>query len=80
VYLLLCTDGTLYAGVTTDLDRRLAEHRGGKGARYTRSRGAVRFVHTEPAAGRSAALKREHALRRLPRRSKLALAKQRDAS
>jgi putative endonuclease len=80
VYILLCADGTLYTGVTTDPERRLAEHLAGSASRYTRSRGAVRFVHTEPAGSRGQALKREWAIKRLPRPKKLALANQRTAS
>jgi putative endonuclease len=74
VYLLLCGDGSLYAGVTTDLARRLAAHKAGKGARYTRSHGALAIVHSETARGRSAAQRREAALKRLPRMRKLQLA------
>jgi putative endonuclease len=77
VYLLRCGDGTLYAGITNDLDKRLAAHRTGRGARYTRGRGPLKLVHCEPAEDMSAALKREHALKRLPRRQKLLLAKSR---
>ena len=74
VYLLRCSDGTLYAGVTTDLQRRLAQHAAGKGARYTRGRGPLTVVHEEPARGRSTALRRELELKRLRRRDKLLLA------
>ena len=77
VYLLLCADGTLYAGVTTNLKKRLAAHQSGKGSRYTRSRGALRIVHSEQAANRSAALKREWALKKLTREQKLKLASSR---
>jgi putative endonuclease len=73
VYLLRCGDGTLYAGMTNDLDKRLGAHRAGKGARYTRGRGPLKVVYSEPVADKSAALKREHALKRLPRRQKLLL-------
>jgi putative endonuclease len=73
VYLLRCGDGTLYAGITNDLDKRLTAHRTGKGARYTRGRGPLKLVHCEPAEDKSAALKREHAVKRLPRRQKLLL-------
>ena len=73
VYLLGCRDGTLYCGVTTDLEKRVAAHNAGKGAKYTATRRPVRVVWSEPAADRSAALKREHALKRLTRRQKLAL-------
>jgi putative endonuclease len=73
VYLLRCGDGSLYAGITNDLQKRLQAHRSGKGARYTRGRGPLKVVHTEPARTRSAALRREAALKRLRRSAKLAL-------
>lgn len=73
VYLLRCGDGTLYAGITNDLRRRLAAHENGRGARYTRGRGPLALVHSEPARTRSAALRREHEIKRLRRREKLAL-------
>ena len=73
VYLLRCGDGTLYTGATNDLDRRLARHASGRGARYTRARLPVELVHAERARGRSAALRREAAIKRLDRRAKLAL-------
>jgi putative endonuclease len=73
VYLLRCGDGSLYAGITTDLQRRLREHNAGQGAAYTRSRLPVTLVYDEPMPDRSSALKREAALRRLDRRQKLAL-------
>jgi predicted GIY-YIG superfamily endonuclease len=72
VYLLRCGDGTLYAGITNDLRRRLAAHTKGRGARYTRGRGPLRLVHCEIALDRSAALRRELALKRMPRAAKLA--------
>ncbi len=74
VYLLRCRDGTLYAGSTNDLAARVARHAAGKGARYTRSRLPVELVWTARARGRSAALRREAALKRLSRAEKLALA------
>ncbi len=70
VYLLRCADGTLYAGITTDLARRVAEHNAGRGARYTRSRLPAELVYTEAAADRSAAQRREYAIRRLPAAAK----------
>ena len=73
VYFLKCADGTLYAGATTDLERRLAAHQRGRGAAYTRSRRPVELIYSEPVRGRSAALRREAALKRLPRAEKLAL-------
>ena len=73
VYILRCGDGTLYAGITNDLEKRLEAHRCGKGARYTRGRGPLEVVHVERKRTRSSALKREAALKRLDRRAKLAL-------
>jgi len=73
VYLLRCGDGTLYAGATNDLGRRLDTHGRSAGARYTRSRLPVALVFTERARDRSAALRREAALKRLTRAEKLAL-------
>ena len=75
VYLVRCADGTLYAGITTDVGRRLAEHNGagGAGARYTRSRRPVQLVYVEPAENRAEAARREAAIRRLDRAGKLAL-------
>ena len=74
VYLARCSDGSLYAGITTDPERRLAEHNSGCGAAYTRSRAPVVFVYQEPAADRSRALRREHAIRQMSRAEKEALA------
>lgn len=73
VYLLRCRDGTLYAGATNDLARRLERHASGRGARYTRSRLPVTLVWQERARSRGAALSREAALKRLTRAQKLAL-------
>ncbi|HYR31373.1 MAG TPA: GIY-YIG nuclease family protein [Gemmatimonadales bacterium] len=73
VYMLRCADGSLYTGITNDLRRRLAAHRAGTASRYTRTRGPVSVVHREPAADRGAALRREAAIKRLPRTAKLAL-------
>jgi len=73
VYLLRCGDGTLYAGATTDVESRLAAHREGRGARYTRGRAPLSLVLCEPQMDRSSALRRECALKRLRRRDKLAL-------
>jgi putative endonuclease len=73
VYLLRCRDGSLYAGATNDLARRLARHAAGLGARYTRSRLPVELVFTVRVADRGAALRREFALKRLTRAEKLDL-------
>ena len=73
VYLLRCRDGTLYAGATNDLASRVARHAAGKGARYTRSRLPVELVWSVRVRGRSAALRREAAVKRLSRAEKLGL-------
>jgi putative endonuclease len=77
VYMLRCCDGSLYTGATNDLAQRLQVHRSGRGAAYTRSRLPVRLVYAEPAADRSAALRREWALKKLTRSEKVALVRQR---
>jgi putative endonuclease len=74
VYLARCTDGSLYTGITTDPERRVVEHNGGRGAAYTRARLPVTLVYWEPAADRSSALRREHAIKRLTRKEKERLA------
>lgn len=74
VYLLACADTTLYAGVTTDLSRRVAEHNGSpKGAKYTRVRRPVTLAYSESFETRSEACAREAAIKRLSRPEKLAL-------
>ena len=70
VYMLLCGDGTLYTGITDDVDRRLAAHRSGKGAKYTRGRGPLELVYTEEQPDKSAALRREIEIKRLTRSRK----------
>jgi putative endonuclease len=77
VYIIRCRDGTLYTGITNDLERRLAAHDAGRGARYTRGRGPVTLVYVEDCGGMGDALRREAALRRLPPAAKLALAPRR---
>ncbi len=70
VYILRCGDGTLYTGITTDPQRRLAQHREGKGAKYTRGRGPLEMVYCEDVADYSEALRREYAIKRLSREEK----------
>ena len=70
VYMLRCGDGSLYTGSTTDVDRRLREHQSGTGARYTRSRQPVTLAYVEEAPDRSAAQRREAAIKKLPRAQK----------
>ncbi len=73
LYLLRCADGTLYTGVTNRLETRIEAHRSGKGARYTRGRGPLTLLHVEPCEDRGAALRREHAVKRLRRSEKFRL-------
>jgi putative endonuclease len=73
VYLLRCRDGSLYCGWTSDLERRLAAHRGGHGSRYTASRLPVSLALAQPMADRSAARREEARIKRLTRSEKLAL-------
>ena len=66
VYIVRCTDGTLYTGITTDLDERIASHNSGKGgAKYTKARRPVELVYFEPAGSRSEAAKREYRIKRM---------------
>ena len=84
VYILRCADRSYYTGITTNLTRRVAEHNGAvagsdsstklkRGARYTRSRRPLELVYAEPCMDRSAALKREYAIKRLSRSKKAEL-------
>lgn len=73
VYMLECADGTLYTGWTTDLAARLAAHNRGTASYCTRSRLPVRLVYWEEAENRSAALRREAAIKKLTRTEKLKL-------
>ncbi len=73
VYILRCRDGSLYTGITNDLAKRLQAHHDGVASRYTRSRLPVKLVYLESAANRSAATKRELAIKRMKRAQKEAL-------
>lgn len=75
VYMLECADGSLYTGITTNLARRFAEHQAGTGAAYTRSHAVVRVAYSEAQPNRAAASQREAAIKKLPRATKLALAR-----
>lgn len=70
VYILRCGDGSLYTGVTTDVQARLETHRSGKGAKYTRGRGPLELVYSQECGTHSDALKREIAIKALPREEK----------
>ena len=73
VYLLKCSDGTLYCGWTTDLEKRLEAHNAGTGAKYTRSRRPVEMVYHEAFEEKTDALRREWAVKRMSRKQKLGL-------
>lgn len=74
VYLVLCADDTLYCGIARDLTARIESHNAGKGARYTRGRGPVRLLLTRRCRDQGLALRIEHAMKRLTRAEKFALA------
>ncbi len=73
VYLARCADGTLYCGVTNDLEARFAAHDAGKGAKYTRGRGPLELVYKRRCRSRARAQQLEHAIKQLSRAQKLAL-------
>jgi putative endonuclease len=73
VYILKCTDGSLYTGITTDVERRLAEHQAGTASKYTAAYGADKIVYTEKATDRSGASKREAEIKQLTRKQKQSL-------
>ena len=73
LYILECKDGTLYTGITDDLERRLAVHRAGKGAKYTRGRSPLILRYVEKCDDHSHALRREYAVKQLTKTEKLEL-------
>ena len=75
VYIMQCRDGSLYTGITTDLKRRLQEHKNKKGGGYTRAHEVTKIAHAEKAQTRSEALKRESEIKSWPREKKLQLIK-----
>ena len=70
VYILRCGDGSLYTGIARDVERRLAVHRSGKGAKYTRGRGPLQIVYRERCPDHGTALRREYAIKQLSRDEK----------
>ncbi len=73
VYVLRCRDGSLYCGITNDLDARLEAHTAGRGAKYTRGRGPFEVVYRKRVRGKERALRAEAAIKALTREQKLAL-------
>ena len=79
VYILKCSDDTLYTGITTDVKRRVEEHNSSaKGAKYTKVRRPVELVYVEKSSTRSEASKREYFIKKLPREKKLQLIASKD--
>ena len=80
LYILRCADGSLYTGITTDVQRRLADHRSDKGAKYTRGRGPLELVYQQRCESHSHALRREYQIKALKRSQKEDLIKNWDSS
>ncbi len=73
VYIIECRDGSLYTGITTNVQRRLKEHKEGKGGRYTRAKKVKKLLYFEKSKNRSSASKREAEIKCLPKSKKLLL-------
>lgn len=73
LYILRCSDGSLYTGITVDVEARFAQHSSGTGAKYTRGRGPLELVYVEQCRDHSHALKREYQVKSLSKNDKLAL-------
>lgn len=75
LYIVRCRDGSLYTGIATDVERRMADHLANKGAKYLRGRGPLKLVFTKKVGKKGRALKVEHQVKRLPRHKKETLIK-----
>lgn len=73
VYILECADGSLYTGITTDIERRCQEHGTSRGAKYTRGRGPFKLLYHENLGSRSAAARRELVIKSMSKRQKMKL-------
>ena len=73
VYILQCSDNTLYTGITNDLTRRLGQHNAGQGAKYTKGRSPLKLVYSEACSDKSQALQREWQIKALKRAEKMVL-------
>lgn len=71
LYIVRCADGVLYTGIATDVDKRLAEHASGAGAKFLRGKGPLEIVFAETVGDRSSALQLEYRVKRLSREQKL---------
>ena len=76
VYILQCADNTLYTGISNDVEKRVAVHNEGAGAKYTRGRRPVKLIYSEECENKSAALRREIKIKKLTQKEKIALTKQ----
>ncbi len=74
VYIILCSDNSLYTGVTTDIERRFLQHKNGKGAKYFRARQPVRLIYRESGHNRSTAAMREREIKGMKQNEKYLLA------
>ena len=75
LYILKCSDGSLYTGITTDLAKRIKCHREGKASKYTRTKRPIKLVYDKYVGSESSARKEEARIKSLPRRAKLAIIK-----
>ena len=73
VYIVICSDGTLYTGFSTNVEERIEKHNRGKGAKYTRNRRPVKLLYIEEYPTKSLAMKREYQIKQLSRQEKLKL-------
>ena len=73
IYIIECNDGSLYTGITNDLDKRITAHNAGLGAKYTKSRRPVYLLYSEPAPDRKQASQREYAIKSLQKSAKIDL-------
>jgi putative endonuclease len=73
VYIIECSDGTLYTGWTNNLERRIDMHSNGSGAKYTRGRGPVKLVYNEAFEDKKDAMRREYEIKKMARKAKLSL-------
>ena len=71
LYVLLCSDNTLYTGITNDIKKRMKTHQDGKGSKYVRSRSPFKLIYSEPHDDKSSACKRESEIKTWTRKEKI---------
>lgn len=79
IYILLCKDGSYYTGSTNDVDKRFKDHLEGHGARYTKSHKPIKVIYQEEFPSKSLALKREVEIKKLSKKMKITLVKERES-